>query len=113
MPSLFSYGTLRLKKVQIETFGRELRGKEDSILGFEVRQVEIIDHEVLKTSGEKFHPILIRTNNIEDRVEGTVFEITEQELEEADKYEVVDYKRISAQLKSGGNAWVYVDSKKG
>jgi len=37
-----------------------------------------------------------------------VFEITQQELEAADRYEVSDYKRVSVLLKSGVHAWVYI-----
>jgi len=45
----------------------------------------------------------------EDAVSGTVFEITEQELAAADKYEeVAEYRRISVTLRSGDEAWVYV-----
>jgi gamma-glutamylcyclotransferase (GGCT)/AIG2-like uncharacterized protein YtfP len=43
-----------------------------------------------------------------DRVQGTVFDITAEELAAADKYEVSDYERVSAQLESGSTAWVYV-----
>lgn len=31
---LFSYGTLQHKDVQIATFGRELTGRKDSLLGY-------------------------------------------------------------------------------
>jgi hypothetical protein len=37
-----------------------------------------------------------------------VFQITAQELAAADRYEVDDYRRIAAPLKSGVTAWVYV-----
>ena len=36
-----------------------------------------------------------------------VFEITAEELANADKYEVADYKRVAAPLASGRTAWVY------
>jgi hypothetical protein len=37
-----------------------------------------------------------------------VFEISEEELQRADAYEVAEYKRITARLKSGLDAFVYV-----
>ncbi len=37
-----------------------------------------------------------------------MLEITEQELEQADRYEVDDYERISVTLTSGEQAWAYV-----
>ncbi|WP_373890105.1 gamma-glutamylcyclotransferase [Massilia sp. DJPM01] len=47
----------------------------------------------------------------ENRVAGTVFEVTNDELVHADRYEVSDYKRVSALLSSGRTAWVYVDAR--
>jgi len=41
-------------------------------------------------------------------VAGTVFEVTEAELLQADKYEVEDYKRAGVILASGREAWLYV-----
>jgi hypothetical protein len=40
-----------------------------------------------------------------------VFDITSDELAKADKYEVADCKRVSANLMSGAAAWVYVSVK--
>lgn len=108
MHYLFSYGTLQLKSVQLANFGRELTGKPDALLQYRIEQVEITDPRVLAESGQQFHPILRFTGNHEDEVEGMVFEVTQQELEKADDYEVSDYKRVSAVLKSGIQCWVYV-----
>jgi gamma-glutamylcyclotransferase (GGCT)/AIG2-like uncharacterized protein YtfP len=46
-----------------------------------------------------------------DRVGGTVFDITEGELAQADEYEVDDYKRVAVILDSGIQTWVYVDAR--
>ncbi len=110
MPLLFSYGTLRQDNVQLATFGRLLVGNEDSLIGFEQSMVKIEDHEVVATSGKTHHPIVKLTGNAEDRVPGTVFEVTDSELKHADVYEVDAYKRVSARLASGKQAWVYVDA---
>jgi hypothetical protein len=45
-------------------------------------------------------------------VPGTVFEITDSELAMADKYEVKAYRRVSARLASGRDAWVYVEARR-
>ena len=45
-------------------------------------------------------------------VPGTVFEISQGELEQADRYEVVAYRRVLAKLLSGRSAWVYVDARR-
>ncbi len=41
-------------------------------------------------------------------VEGSVLELTAEELQAADEYEVDDYTRVAAPLRSGGTAWAYV-----
>ncbi|SRR5579883_174342 len=105
---LFSYGTLRYESVQLATFGRLLKGTPDILSGFNLSMLEIKDSDVIKKSGEAAHPILKYTGNQQDQVTGFVFEITSDELKQADLYEVDDYKRISVQLNSGIDAWVYV-----
>lgn len=105
---LFSYGTLQDKGVQIANFGRELRGRRDFILGYTQTMIPIADPAVVQTSGKTHHPILEPSGDPQDEVCGTVFEITAQELTAADAYEVSDYKRVLAPLKSGIEAWVYV-----
>jgi gamma-glutamylcyclotransferase (GGCT)/AIG2-like uncharacterized protein YtfP len=106
---LFSYGTLQDKSVQIANFGRELTGREDALPGYARRMVAIVDPKVVALSGESHHANAEPSSNPEDAVSGTVFEITEQELAAADKYEeAAEYRRISVTLRSGDQAWVYV-----
>jgi gamma-glutamylcyclotransferase (GGCT)/AIG2-like uncharacterized protein YtfP len=105
---LFSYGTLRQRDVQLATFGRELDGYLDAIVGYELHYVTITDPHVIATSGSERHPILRPTDEPNAHVDGTVFAITDAELAAADDYEVDDYRRISAPLRSGPQAWVYV-----
>ena len=108
---LFSYGTLQLESVQLATFGRKLAGTPDELPAFARTLVEITDPDVLATSGETHHPIVAFTGNSADSVSGTVFEVTVQELANADTYEVDDYKRVAVTLASGVRAWVYVDAR--
>ncbi len=108
---LFSYGTLQLEKVQVENYGRILKGKKDSLPNYKLDKLKIIDKDVLKKSGKEFHPIAIKTNSPNDLIEGTIFEISELELKETDKYEVSDYKRVLEKFSSGQQAWVYVASQ--
>lgn len=111
MPLLFSYGTLQQESVQLTTFGRLLSGAPDSLVGYEQSMVAIDDPEVVRTSGKTHHPIVRYTGEEGARVPGKVFEITAQELEQADRYEVSAYKRVAAPLSSGSIAWVYVDAQ--
>ena len=108
---LFSYGTLQLEKVQLETYGRILKGEKDSLPNYKLDKLKIIDKDVLEKSGKEFHPIAIKTNSPNDLIEGAIFEISELELEETDKYEVSDYKRVMERFSSGQQAWVYVASQ--
>lgn len=111
MEKLFSYGTLQQTNVQIETFGRKLIGQKDTLLGYFLSEIEIKDKAVIKASGRNIHPILKLSKDLYDEVDGTVFEITKPELLQADEYEVDEYQRVSAKLKSGEVAWIYVESK--
>lgn len=104
---LFSYGTLQFDSVQLANFGRLLDGRSDTMPGWRTELIEITDPDVLKASGERFHPV-VSPGESDDEVVGKVFEITAEELAAADRYEVSDYKRIEVTLKSGTAAWVYV-----
>jgi hypothetical protein len=43
-------------------------------------------------------------------VAGTVFELSREEITRADDYEVDDYQRVRAVLKSGRSCWIYAAS---
>jgi len=107
---LFSYGTLQSVEVQLETFGRELVGSNDILLGYKLNQVKIHDQNVVMLSGESYHPIAVATGDGADEIPGMVFEITTQELAQSDEYEVDEYQRVLGSLKSGKQAWVYVSA---
>jgi gamma-glutamylcyclotransferase (GGCT)/AIG2-like uncharacterized protein YtfP len=104
---LFSYGTLRQRDVQLATFGRELDGRLDAIVGYALDWITITDPLVIETSGSDRHPMLNPAAGTGAVVEGTVFAISAAELAAADDYEVDDYERIAVPLRSGGRAWVY------
>ena len=76
--------------------------------GYRQDRLEITDAAVIKVSGERFHPLVSRSDDPTDTVPGKVFRITEAELQAADRYEVSDYRRIEVVLKSGVTAWAYV-----
>lgn len=109
MPLLFSYGTLQQENVQLALFGRRLAGHADELPGFEQALVHIEDPNIVAASGMTHHPIVKFNGNTASRVAGTVFEISEAELRNADSYESPAYKRVSAKLASGKQAWVYAD----
>ena len=112
MPLLFSYGTLQLPEVQKATFGCEVAGRRDALVGYRQTLLEITDEAVLAASGQRFHPIFAPTGDVADRIEGIVFDISDADLAAADAYEVADYKRVEAPLASGAAAWVYVKARR-
>ncbi|WP_410877745.1 gamma-glutamylcyclotransferase family protein [Myroides sp. DW712] len=109
MNLLFSYGTLQQENVQLETFGRILQGEKDVLLGYKVDYIEIFDAEVLRKSGQQFHPILSPSEDPNDRVEGVLLALTDDELKEADAYEVDSYTRIKTSFLSGKEGFIYIE----
>ena len=105
---LFTYGTLQLPDVQLDTFGRLLEGEDDALLGYRLEWTDVGDERVAQLSGLEKHPILRRTDDPRDRVFGRVLRLTADELDAADEYEVSLYRRASVSLASGLRAWVYV-----
>jgi Gamma-glutamyl cyclotransferase, AIG2-like len=104
---LFSYGTLQQEAVQLATFGRKLNGSADALGGYRLSIIRIDDAEFVASSGSADQRNLDFTGDAEDVVEGTVFTVTQAELEQADAYEPARYARHLVQLRSGLNAWVY------
>ena len=112
MPFLFSYGTLQLASVQRSTFGRLLQGHADELVGFEQSLLRIEDPDFVAASGKSDHAVVKYNGRRDSRVRGTVYELSEDELTSADRYEPAGYKRISTVLASGKEAWVYVDARR-
>jgi gamma-glutamylcyclotransferase (GGCT)/AIG2-like uncharacterized protein YtfP len=108
---LFSYGTLQLEPVQLATFGRKLAGLADEMPGYALDMLKIEDPDVVATSGKTHHPVVTYSGQASDKVSGTVFAITAEELQHADDYEVAAYRRDRVVLASGMAAWVYVDAR--
>jgi hypothetical protein len=105
---LFSYGTLQQPEVQRATFGRQVPGHRDAIIGYELDWITITDPHVIATSGSERHPMLRPTDRADACVDGMAFALSEAELAAAAEYEVDAYRRISVPLRSGATAWVYV-----
>ena len=104
---LFSYGTLQKKEVQLEIFGRFLIGTKDILKGYQLAFLEIKDESFLSKGNQETQKTLIPSSDNADIIEGTDFEISEEELLLADKYEPVNYKRARVDLQSGREAWIY------
>jgi hypothetical protein len=108
MESLFSYGTLREEGIQRAVFGRSVAGSPDILVGYRLTSVTITDPDAIETSGKAQHTILDPTGDENDQILEMVLSISAAELDLADIYEDIAYKRVRARLLSGGDAWVYV-----
>ena len=107
--NLFSYGTLQNEEVQLDTFGRRLEGKPDTLAGYRVTMIPIKDQNIVK-GGDTHYRNIQFTGNASDLVDGTVFKVSKEELEQADVYEeVAAYERVLVELRSSMNAWVYLN----
>ena len=108
MPLIFSYGTLQDERVQLSTFGRVLEGAPDSLVGYERLSLTFTDPALIASSGRAEHANLEYKGGRGSRVTGTVFSVTDAELEICDRYEhQARYRRQVVTLESGKQAWVY------
>ncbi|MNK06642.1 AIG2-like family protein [compost metagenome] len=107
---LFSYGTLQKDKVQLETFGRLLKGSKDTLIGYKLSTIVIVDQDVLAKSEQEIHLLAIPSEIATDHIDGVIFEITHEELLAADGYETDAYQRVKLQFESGREAWIYIAS---
>ena len=98
MPHLFTYGTLQDPYIQQQVFGRSLEGSPDVLNGFRISPEKIMGRYLVAKE----------TNSTEDRIEGVVYELEQNELTKADQYEGAAYKKKKVGLKSGKTAWVYI-----
>ena len=105
---LFAYGSLRRADVQHEQIGRQLVGTADALSGFRLGRIPIDDPEVVRQSGETHYPVLAEGAAASQRVAGTLYWLTKDELAAADTYEAEEYQRRRVTLESGRTAWVYV-----
>ena len=110
--NLFSYGTLQKQSIQLKLFGRVLNGTEDILRGYKLSSIEIKDESFLSKGEENIQLTVIPSLDKNDHIEGTVLEISEDELLLADNYEPDNYKRFEVELESGRKTWIYVAGNK-
>ena len=67
---LFSYGTLLLPEVQLDTFGHRVPSEDDALPGYRLEWVDIEDERVAQLSGQDSHPILRHTCDPRDSAFG-------------------------------------------
>tara|TARA_R110000796_G_scaffold37722_4_gene95312 strand:- start:210829 stop:211143 length:315 start_codon:yes stop_codon:yes gene_type:complete len=98
---LFSYGSLQNYEIQIALYNRKLVGFEAILFGYKISKQKI----------EGQYLIIYQTQDLNDRITGMVYEISDNELLKTDDYEGDFYKRVQIKLESGITAWCYVMQK--
>ena len=102
MHKLFTYGTLRDPTTQERLLGRTLgEGRPDTLRGYRLAKLTGI-HDVYS----------ILQPHSGSTVDGVLYEVTQDELEQLDDYEGEAYQRISVTLVSKTRAWVYSENPK-
>ena len=108
MPRLFCYGTLQRKDVQTAVFGRELAGTSDALRLYRLERVPILDADAAAELAQTHYFNAVPSEDPHDAVVGTLFELTEDDLSAADRYEEdAAYRRVEVTLESGARAWVF------
>ncbi|NNE75784.1 MAG: gamma-glutamylcyclotransferase [Pricia sp.] len=97
---LFTYGTLQNEDVQMELFQRKLYGSKDKLVGYQLSEEKIAGR----------YPVVFRTGNRKDILEGVAYKLTPEELRVADWYEGELYARVQTTLASGKEDWVYIEA---
>ncbi len=97
---IFSYGTLIDDRVQQALFHRNLENTPDVLPGYRIAEKKMYGRYL----------VVERTGNPQDSVPGYALAVKEEELTIADTYEGESYERITVKLKSGINAWLYVET---
>lgn len=86
--------------MQKHIFGRLLTGKPDAALGFKKLENAVYGQ----------YPLVVHTNNLENKVAGMAYEVNDSDLKKADIYETSAYKREKFPLESGDEAWIYIEN---
>ena len=96
--TLFAYGTLLDKAIQLEIFGKILTGVPDQLSGYVLHQNAVAGS----------YPDIAISSDARAIVSGRRFRIQPKELTLADEYETELYMRKWVTLCSGVQAWVYM-----
>jgi gamma-glutamylcyclotransferase (GGCT)/AIG2-like uncharacterized protein YtfP len=98
MNNIFTYGTLMDASVRTRVLGKEITGKNDSLSNFRLKK-----HSVLYS-----YPVVEKNEG--NNVKGMVFEVTDDDLINLDRYESDYYRREIVTLDSGVKSMVYIEN---
>ncbi|GGF66716.1 gamma-glutamylcyclotransferase family protein [Wenyingzhuangia marina] len=109
---LFTYGTLKLEKVQTEIFGKVLQGKDDIVKGYKLGIFHFVNPEAIAISEKDCHPLATPSENPNDEISGTIYEINEEEIKTKEICITDDCERVQVITDSGTICWMYVIKSK-
>lgn len=109
--ALFTYGSLQLPSVQLDTFGRLLDGGDDVLCCFTIDHLAVDEEHREAARGRTTRSVLRHTGSRLDKVVGKLVRLSEAELDAADEYEAWGYRRERVTLESGARGWVYVGDR--
>ncbi len=105
---VFSYGALQNEELQRSVLGRVFPSEAAILPGFHADYAEMADPRFAELTGTSIHAVLRRTDDPRDKVIGKVFRLTEDELDAADQFQVLMFRREQVVLEGGRTAWVYL-----
>ncbi len=97
----FSYGSLQDFSIQQTLLGKNLKGENDVLHGYSIANEKIADQ----------FPIAVKSEDSKDKIPGTLYLLTDQDMSKIDIYEGPAYMRVKLPLESKKMAWVYVKNE--
>lgn len=107
MPLLFSYGTLQQENTQQLLLQRILKGTPDTLKGYKLEKLYTANALELTNNQQNFYWRAEISDNKNDTINGMLYNVTKQELQQMDTYEGNQYRRIKTTFVSGKQGWVY------
>ena len=88
----------------MDVFQRTLEGVPDQLAGYAKTAINLATGDGRYTQ----YPVIYPTGDLNDVVEGMRYQLTEDELQQADEYEGESYERMEVIPESAKLSWVYV-----
>lgn len=104
---LFSYDSLISQDLQRQLYGRRLQETEDKLSGYTLKEAKLNGSS--KSKDSNITQTVVVSKESRDKLLGTVFEITGEELVQTDRYMGTNYDRVVATTDGGTEVWIYIE----
>jgi gamma-glutamylcyclotransferase (GGCT)/AIG2-like uncharacterized protein YtfP len=95
---VFAYGTLCNANVRKQVLGYDPPAFSCEVKGFRLEKIQLETEE---------YPILVENSGCTGTIQGSFFEVDEEDLLLLDAYETNAYRRKKTKLSNGIKSWVY------